>query len=1061
MIAAKRLPWPSICILLAVMILSCHRGTRNQVVNHENPIVETEFYVLELRPHAQIPGPGGAPSDFDAPEFDRRVLLCKPDVPSSTYANGLLEVANGVLTQEWHTTRRTTKQNKAAQTRVGQVEITVHIFPVDPGIEGRTVHFRTSDPLDASPYAGTIIPFFLIELLTRFFSSVDNRDPAIGAGVLRVSPHDMIDKGKRFPARNIGSDVVEIITIDDQDTAAAEVTLDFTDRYAGDNYFVEAALETAGGLPDWDNAAIVQLVAWKRMGLEVDTTYISSAILAENALSSDTTITVGSTEFIGTTTESVVLFDRNGNESAPNQIVAVDSSSNTIELIDPVGALFIAGQSGIAIPSVGAFPKSTGGIHEGYGLFSNGQDGGCFVEFVELPNVAPFLPRVKIVKPLSSEPLINNWRNSLNTKGSLYIAIVNRTEPFPNDERLGYSNFNFNRAYVAQNDPTLDDLANYTFRSRSFLREHTLVHELGHNMIGDTALGGIFSVDANHSFNNRWSHRGDPILPDILDFFFLISPTFFFDEAAYCVMYYRNDPRELFLIGFLEFLRVKNNGYHHIDFGRRHIYNVRDQVNDPSGWPGGELASLIIPSGSNTVNEGESIAFQISGPTTGKQWLTVDLGDATDTADFELWSNAPSAVLGGTLISPTLLTPAMAVQTGYLRAYEVDVQISIYLVASADLVGEGTETAIIKLLPNNGIFRDFSNDRLEIDITDLDEPGVNLETLASGSEDGTPGVLRVYRRGDLGPELLVNLDILPTSTATEGVDYAALSRTITIAAGQEEVTLNITPIDDAEIEGRESVDVVVVTGVDYSLGFNSAATVFILDNEPKVTISRLQDADETPPGTPGIFELRRTGDTAASLPVSLVWTGIAIQGIDYTVVPASVSFPVGSDVVQVQVTPLMDAIPEPEDIIRLDGENVAVEVVSGPGYFAEFPGNTAAILILDDEPVVSLSVLVRLADEGTLAPGEIIVSRTGDLSGSLEIDLQFTGTAVINVDYTHDAPVPVVSIPAGSTSLTIRVTPVQDGLIEGDEFVTVTLLSSANYRLGNSMGVVVTILDDD
>ncbi len=121
------------------------------------------------------------------------------------------------------------------------------------------------------------------------------------------------------------------------------------------------------------------------------------------------------------------------------------------------------------------------------------------------------------------------------------------------------------------------------------------------------------------------------------------------------------------------------------------------------------------------------------------------------------------------------------------------------------------------------------------------------------------------------------------------------------------------------------------------------------------------------------------------------------------------------------------------------------------------------LMILDDEPVVSLSVPVHQTVEDTGAPGEIVVSRTGDPSSSLDIVLDFSAsTAQDTVDYTLDAPVPVVTIPAGSTSRTIHVTPIPDPFLEvGGELVAAELQSSPDYRLGASRSVAVTIVDDD
>ena len=69
------------------------------------------------------------------------------------------------------------------------------------------------------------------------------------------------------------------------------------------------------------------------------------------------------------------------------------------------------------------------------------------------------------------------------------------------------------------------------------------------------------------------------------------------------------------------------------------------------------------------------------------------------------------------------------------------------------------------------------------------------------------------------------------------------------------------------------------------------------------------------------------------------------------------------------------------------------------------------------------------------------------------------GTASGGTDYTT-IPTSVV-IPAGSTSATITVTPIDDTVSEGNETVVVTLSSSASYTVGSPSAATVTIADND
>jgi len=70
-------------------------------------------------------------------------------------------------------------------------------------------------------------------------------------------------------------------------------------------------------------------------------------------------------------------------------------------------------------------------------------------------------------------------------------------------------------------------------------------------------------------------------------------------------------------------------------------------------------------------------------------------------------------------------------------------------------------------------------------------------------------------------------------TATPGADYASLSGSVTIPAGQTTAVIPVNPIDDPDPEPTETVIVSLVTGTGYAVGSPSSATVNIADNDSK------------------------------------------------------------------------------------------------------------------------------------------------------------------------------------------------------------------------------------
>ena len=92
-----------------------------------------------------------------------------------------------------------------------------------------------------------------------------------------------------------------------------------------------------------------------------------------------------------------------------------------------------------------------------------------------------------------------------------------------------------------------------------------------------------------------------------------------------------------------------------------------------------------------------------------------------------------------------------------------------------------------------------------------------------------PGEFTITRIGNTTNPLTIQYTI--GGTATNGSDYAQLANTVQIPAGQNSVTLTITPVDDTEIENNETVTLQLAQSDNYSLGDNTEATVIIVDND--------------------------------------------------------------------------------------------------------------------------------------------------------------------------------------------------------------------------------------
>jgi hypothetical protein len=78
----------------------------------------------------------------------------------------------------------------------------------------------------------------------------------------------------------------------------------------------------------------------------------------------------------------------------------------------------------------------------------------------------------------------------------------------------------------------------------------------------------------------------------------------------------------------------------------------------------------------------------------------------------------------------------------------------------------------------------------------------------------------------------VTIPLSVAGTAVETSDFAALERTVTLAAGVSRAFIDILPIDNAQFAGSKTVTLTLEAGSGYRLSFARAATVRILDDEP-------------------------------------------------------------------------------------------------------------------------------------------------------------------------------------------------------------------------------------
>lgn len=263
-----------------------------------------------------------------------------------------------------------------------------------------------------------------------------------------------------------------------------------------------------------------------------------------------------------------------------------------------------------------------------------------------------------------------------------------------------------------------------------------------------------------------------------------------------------------------------------------------------------------------------------------------------------------------------------------------------------------------------------------------------------------------------------------------------------------------------------------INGVPDQPGVGFAATAGLLTNCPQFIVGR--DAPGTPNSWNGAIDDVRVFPQALSGPEVMALAGWVVTNHAPDVnAGTNITVPIGVPITLVgSVTD--DGSPNPPGSVLTTWSYLGTNDVTIPDassltntlVFSQ-PGDYVFQLTADDGQAASFSLVTvtvilptqvniyaSISDAYELGPvpGQFFLQRDGD-TNALTVYLSLNSTASNGVDY---AALPdSVTFPPGSDTVTLDLMPVLDYEIEGDEFVTLTLVSNVAYSIGNGQATVV------
>ncbi|WP_254510021.1 beta strand repeat-containing protein [Anatilimnocola floriformis] len=411
----------------------------------------------------------------------------------------------------------------------------------------------------------------------------------------------------------------------------------------------------------------------------------------------------------------------------------------------------------------------------------------------------------------------------------------------------------------------------------------------------------------------------------------------------------------------------------------------------------------------------------VSSPTAGTPALSLSatlttISEPNTTSTFTVTrSNASIASALVVSLSSSDTSEATVPTTVTIPANQLSATFTV--TAVDDLIVDGTQNVTITATATG-----LTTATQVIQVADNDVAStLSLSTVASFiSESGGSTTGTITRSAaNISSALVVSLSSSDTTEAT-------VPNTVTIPANQTSVSFTINAVDDAIIDGTQSVTISASAS-----GFSNATTVLqVTDNDGSIlslttSVSTISETNGSTTGT----VTRTSGNITQPLVVTL-----SSSDTTEATVPATVTIPANQTSATFTISAVDDAI--------VDGTQSVTIFASASG----FTGANVGLQVTDNDvaSTLALSLATSTISELNGTTTGTVTRSAGNISQPLVVNLSSSDTS--------EATVPVtVTIPANQVSVTFTVTGVDDLIVDGTQSVTLsataTGFSSANVGL--------------
>ncbi|MGX5817398.1 Calx-beta domain-containing protein [Chitinophaga lutea] len=318
----------------------------------------------------------------------------------------------------------------------------------------------------------------------------------------------------------------------------------------------------------------------------------------------------------------------------------------------------------------------------------------------------------------------------------------------------------------------------------------------------------------------------------------------------------------------------------------------------------------------------------------------------------------------------------------------------------------------------------------------------------------------------------VTVQYTVSGTATAGSDYQALTGTAVIPAGEMNAGIQVTVVDDAIVEGPETVTLTLQSATFSFLGAPVNATVSTQpasltigdDDQPQIMIEKTADATE--PATAGAVRIRFANtQMTATAPVTVQYSiaGTAQAGVDYDALAGTAVIPAGENGVTVSISPKDDALVEGTETVIVALANATGAI---PGITWQLAAQSQTTVNIYDNDVITMEVFGPLqAVEGSALTVTLRASQASSAPVPVKISLQNDAARTVSTPLSRNGNVITVTLPANQTETTFTVTIDDNDINDDNGFVNLVVEPDATgpypYGKGASGNAATVVTDND